>query len=67
MHLGCWQAPTSAPGCGHLQGLQGWQVEDLVPQRGTERGNRREKKRDKDDGGLKDDGMNGDEVERIIS
>lgn len=22
MHLGCWRAPASAPGSGHLQGLQ---------------------------------------------
>lgn len=57
MHLGCWQAPASAPGCGHLQGLQVWQVEDLVPQRGDKkketrkkggkRGEREKKKKDR--------------------
>lgn len=26
MHLGCWQAPASVPGYGHLQGLQGCQM-----------------------------------------
>lgn len=49
MHLGCWQAPASAPGCGHLQGLQGWQVEDLVPQQRDRK--RQERERTKTGGG----------------
>lgn len=61
MHLGCWQAPASAPGCGHLQGLQGWQVEDLVPQQRDRK--RQERERTKTGGVKKDDG---DEVEKIL-
>lgn len=44
-------------------GVAGWRFSSTA----RDRKRQEETKRDRDDGGLKDDGMDGDEVERIIS
>lgn len=51
MHLGCWLAAASAQRCGHLQGLQGRQVESLRSKAGAR------KKRGEEE--LRDEGIEG--------